>query len=44
MSWITNFLNKSEKNSFDDKQTKLEILENKAQAAIDRETSYEKST
>ena len=36
MSWITNFLNKSEKNSFDDKQTKLEILENKAQAAIDR--------
>ena len=36
MSWITNFLNKSEKNSFDDKQTKLEILENKAQVAIDR--------
>jgi len=36
MSWVSNFFNKSEKNSFADKQTKLEILEDKAQVALDR--------
>ena len=33
MSWISNFFNKSEKNSFVDKQTKLKILEQKDKLA-----------
>ena len=36
MSWISNFFNKSEKNIFADKQNRLEILEDKAQTALDK--------
>lgn len=36
MSWISNFINKSDKNSLSDKQNRLEKLEQKAQLALDR--------